>query len=498
MIRHVVMLMTSLILTSCNGKGDSKYVDVLSHYKKDYQKCNAAKFLIGNMNFHYGVKTKYLSIDSSDYTEFVTNYIGTLRAAQVQDSLHVQPVSFNVYDSSLMTSAFLIRNIDDAFDLYRNPIVKKYKEITFYNFLNYLLPYRVGFEELNDWRPYMKSRYGNYLQSFDLAKMSIKEISQVLRYELEGATHLSYHGSSGISQPAINQTVAQILKTKTVFSCEDYAIQSLYILRSLGIPSAYEIIPFFGKFNYGHAQESILFEDGKFYPVINGDTAPFKYQIAKMYRRTFQKQANPMLEVQQKGEDVNNIPAHFNHNDYIDITDERTPVSDIILNKIPNNMHNVAYLCVYNCGEWKPIEWASVRKQSSSTIFPSMGRKILYYAAFIGSDGMHFIKEPFILDTIGKMMPLNGQRKLYKNNAMEIDSYDRHSKVQPNIMYTLFYWDNKSQEWREKDKQKPKSTFLKFENVSNNLLYKVESSEINQIREEVRPFTYKDNKQTWW
>jgi hypothetical protein len=339
-------------------------------FKTDQQKSEAADFLLKNIDGHFAYHSRYLTPEGKDVTDFIFSYSGTSAIRHIQDSLSASLYVNRDPDNAFVTSNMFIKNINLAVNVFNNPIVKRQKWYPWSVFLEYVLPYRVGYEKIHDWRDYSYARYSSYLKTFDISDLKIQDICRLIRDEQQGTSrYLSYSHHNKLPS-SVNQTVEEILKLRIPFSCEDYTIRSMYVLRSLGIPAAYERIPLWGKFNYGHAQEAVMFENGRFYPNVIGDTVPFRYQIAKMYRRTFQIQKNPAEEMKKLGEDHSNIPNDFDYNYYIDITKERTPVSNLsfLINRPLAN--KVVYICVYNAGKWKPVEWSSLSKQKGKVTFP--------------------------------------------------------------------------------------------------------------------------------
>jgi hypothetical protein len=286
----------------------------------------------------------------------------------------------------------------------------------------------------------------------------------------------------------------QVLDIRVPFSCEDLTIRALYALRAIGIPAAYEKIPLWGKFNFGHAQESILFENGKFYPALYGDTIQFKYQIAKMYRSTFETQLNPYDEIRKRGEPIENIPEYFNYTNLIDITEERTDVSDIPVRSVTVPHCKVMYLCVFNGGKWKPVEWAAYDELNKSVLFRNMGRKILYQLMYFQNGKPHLVGAPFVLDTLGETVSLSGSET---KETVTATKSDRNKYIVTGQLYELFYWNATRSTWIKLQSQRATTASVQFENVPKRALYKIEPTEADHA-EPVRPFTMQDNQQIWW
>lgn len=496
---HIVcsmFILCTAILFSCYRPAppnvQEKYLKVLKHFENDPLKHQAASFIIKNISAQYALKLRYLNPEGKDLTEPLATYKGNLLAKALQDSLKVSMDMRRIHDVSTLDPDQLIKYIDEAFISYAHS--KKVYTFPFDTFMEYVLPYRVGYEDINDWRPYMFKRYSRYLSTFDYKKMKLHQLSLAVIADLDGSSSYVMRRLDHISKPSFNQTLDDILKIRVPFSCEDYAVRSLYILRSLGLPSAYEYIPLQGKFNYGHAQTAILTENGKFYPTVK-DTIQFRYQIAKMYRRTFSIQPNPKELILAAGEAENDIPRYFDYTNYVDISPERTDVSDVVLNNIESGNKPVAYLCVYNDGVWKPVEWSKVTGAGKQVRFKNMGRKILYQAAFSEAKSMKLVSAPFILDTLGNINPIKSPSNTARI-SLSIYRYDRHNDIEIDKGYVLYQWNTKINSWVLQQRKKSGYRKITFDNVLPSSLYKVEP--VTGSAEPVRPFTYSNNKQIWW
>lgn len=68
-----------------------------------------------------------------------------------------------IYDSKVITSEYLIENIDLAFQEWQKRPWNK--SLSFDDFCDLILPYRIGNERLSDWRSLYNAYYGNLLDS---------------------------------------------------------------------------------------------------------------------------------------------------------------------------------------------------------------------------------------------------------------------------------------------------------------------------------------------
>ena len=137
--------------------------EVIAHYAKlgDAEKLRAARFLVSNMRLHSFKDSPlldkyYAGIEQINkkykYPACVEQYdrlyeeLGRLADVKVRS------------DADALTAAGLIENIDMAFADWRNGLWARH--LTFDEFCEYLLPYRVGGEKVTPgWRKRMRDRY---------------------------------------------------------------------------------------------------------------------------------------------------------------------------------------------------------------------------------------------------------------------------------------------------------------------------------------------------
>ena len=467
-----------------------KYEKVLEHFKNDELKYKAAKFLIENIGDKYAIIKVFEDSSGKD----ISNKLRGFRGGETQeflDSIKATSASVVLPDSQVVSPDYLIKSIEEAFKNYNNNPLKI--KVPFATFCNFILPHRVGFEKVNDWRTYFNTRYTNYLKTFNKNKINDQFLISIFRQEQY--IWYNYGAKFGLAAfiPSYNQTIETILELKSPNNCEDIAVFYLYLYRSLGIPAAYEVIPFFGKFNAGHAETAIMNKNGKFQPA-SLDDDPFKYQIAKMYRRIYEKVPNPYVLIKEAGEDPYNIPEYFNSDHLVDITNERTIVSDITIPiSTLNKKNKVAYLCVYNWGQWKPVAWAKLDRVNSTLTFKNMGRKILYQLVKI-ENGIKLINSPFILDTLGTTISFNGSNKY---RSITVSKFDRKIDITPKRVYVIKYWNETLSDWKIIKKEVAVSGSMVFHRIPENILLKIE--EEGYTGDPVRPFTISaSGEQIWW
>lgn len=141
------------------GDNRGELEKVLEHYGQEPEKLEAARFLIRNMPHWYAYEGWQL--DS-------VRQMLALRKLDKESIKKWKQVSFyslpKVYDAQVITSNYLIENIDLAFKVW-----KKYpwnRSLDFDDFCEFILPYRIDNEPLSSWR---KLYYEHYTPILDIS-----------------------------------------------------------------------------------------------------------------------------------------------------------------------------------------------------------------------------------------------------------------------------------------------------------------------------------------
>jgi len=335
--------------------------------------------------------------------------------------------------------------------------------------------------------------YNAYLQSFDGEKDETFINSMVTEIQ-----RLSFHvydrtGLARYGRLSPDPSFDEIREVAHPYSCEDYALFKLYGYRSLGLAAAYEVVPLYGKFNHGHAEATLFHRDGKFHCTEGTTEMPYKYQIAKMYRRRFSIRESPYQKILSLGEREENIPEYFDMPYQDDITKERTIVSDITVSDgqlQDDRIGNVLYICVYNDGEWKPVEWAARQADAGQWRFRDMGRKILYHLSAYEDGFQQLVGSPFVLDSIGDVRHIAVPREAV-STRVAVRQYDRNKNISEGN-FKLYTWDVRHKNWQKQGIFAADGNALRL-SLSENALYKIEKDRTN-----TRPFSIADGGQIWW
>lgn len=303
----------------------------LEYYKQsgDKEKYQAACFLIENMPGKYSVYGNYQKI---------------------------------IYDIDVVIADSLIQSLEYSFRLWKqSPYLKN---CSFEDFCEYILPYRIATEPLvYYWKWDCKKRFGHSLKS----PLSIAEAAQIV--------------NKRIYVPIVSENQKGYLKSYSEMisgsngTCDDRAILTVMALRSIGIPAAFDYIPYWGSSNNGHSfcsvisgnQPLLVFQDA----IDSGQDYYFARKTPKVFRKTYKNQNLP----NKSGRKLKNIQEELPlFSSCIDVTAQhKIGIRDVKLAGLPESCHAI-YLSVFSPNGWLAVDRTFV--QSGEAIFESAGTGI--------------------------------------------------------------------------------------------------------------------------
>lgn len=386
---------------------------VIEHYHKigDPQKNKAVYYLIGNMHNKYWNSGEIVekheelfnildslhkhNIKISNNSNILsTKFDSIKRLAGVVSS---KKIKLNI-DCQEIKAEYLINNIDLAFKL--RDQTPWGKQLSFEQFCEYLLPYRVGHEPLEPWREYLFDRYKAFFDTVK-AKNSIEYASKFNNYLYSKQIF------------AINRTMweypfevpLQKLEKGKIGSCKHLTNYVARALRARGFPVAIDNTPLWGNHSRSHDWLVLFTEDGKKVPfnaVAAKFSADFHYKIAKAYRESF-------AYVDNNIPDSKEIPDRLKDNYRIDVTHEYTKVFDIEmqLKEIDDLKNKYAFICSFDDKNWVPQDWGRIKR--GRALFKNMGSDLVYLVMYYNEGNYYPASDPFILTGKGEVKYLTAK-----------------------------------------------------------------------------------------
>lgn len=411
-LKKNILISLSILLVSCSpykkqdlldssleiaGNNRIELEKVISHYKNDKQKTKAVVFLTQNMigkYYLYGnnVSEFHSYIDSMFQISSIEYNEKNIYSQYINQAKHIQDRSCIFMDLQTIKANFMIKQIDESFKFWQKPWNQF---LSFENFCELILPYRIGNEILEDWRPLYQAQFSKLLNdSIANAKEACIAVNNKLK-DLPIHIFLTSVRPSDIRPSSLINIKFGL--------CEDYAALAVFTMRSVGIPVAIEFIPHWGKGNSNHTFNSVYNDDKKYYDFSGGEQNPGEHLsrfdgIPKVYRRTFGLQRTSLALTH--GAEA--IPPFFKNPCIIDVTNNYPFIhSQNISIKLPEDKPNkkFAYLCVFDPTGWFPVDWGEIKK--GYVTFKNVGPDIIYQVACYNESQLSPLSSPFYVDSCG-------------------------------------------------------------------------------------------------
>jgi hypothetical protein len=453
----VVLLLSVISLFSCKtgkpdelenalefaGKNRGELEKVLAYYSKpaDSLQLKAAKFLILNMPYHYGYYGKEVNtysnifsiIDTVSYTkESLSNddksKIGdnVLEAYGRPDPERAE----KIYDSRILTAAYLINNIEFAFKAWQK--TPWAKQVSYNDFCDYILPYRTKEERVEYWRPPFYEQNKKWLQYGNGASRVFGDINWHLNSETSFTVFFDKYYP-------FNQSIGDIIRGR-IGSCQNTSFLATSAMRAVGLPVGYDYIMHWGNSNSRHYMPHLVGRFDSLHLITNENVQENTWHlvdfssefnesrhkftldemteglyiqnvrtIPKVYRYTY-SQSSLLLDL-NKNVPKEYLSPEFYQTNLKDVTDEYVTTSDVILPVADSlRRYQAAYLCVFDLQGWQPV--AVTKINNGEAKFLQLGRQTMYLPTVYHNEKHWAVGSPFYVDSLNKVHPLTaGNRK---------------------------------------------------------------------------------------
>jgi len=481
--------LNAILHISGNNRAEVQNAIIYFQRKGEADKLAALYFLLRNMPEHLSssyywvdIKNNSVAFNEFDYPTFDKALDAFDNLRKTHPGVHPHPTNFD--DLTTVKSAFLIDNIEHAFIEWKR---SAYKNISFNDFCEYILPYRVSVEPLQLWRGTYEKRY-NFLTT----AIKTKGIENGLSYFGEDLK-LWFEGTFGENterHEPLPRLGAQQLLFRKKGPCEDIADLTVFALRSQGVPVTVDIVPAWATSTGGHFLNAVFDPQMRLMDINvsghNGLTRKKGKEPGKVIRTTFAKQNHTVADL----ETPNNIPDNFlRSRTYIDVTDQYWETGNISVDLMPTSKKAV-FASVFNHFQWKPIWWAGISNNKAT--FTKMCKGAVYLPIYFDNGILHAAAWPVLLDyeRVKTLRPLLNQRTI-----LRITDKDNYIKIQANKLYRLYFWNGK---WELSGTQvgTQGNPVLIFPNTPKDALYLL-VPEYSKGKD--RPFIQEDNGSlSWW
>jgi len=251
-------------------------------------------------------------------------------------------------------------------------------ELDFDQFCEYVLPYRVGHEQVENWRLNLYTKYQHLRNSFKndplrLARGIYKDTDKSL---VSNLTISSYP----FDIPASKMQLAHC------GNCKNISNYTVMALRANGIPSTIDYVTSMGNKGTSHEWVSVLI-DGRFLPL----EAKNQYNMSKVFRTTYSTQYKTNSD-----KDIHPILLDPYR---IDVTDEYVKTFDIDIHLRPRTNKKHAMICTYGNNKWVPQDFGIIK--NSQVRFKKIGADVLYLAMYYEDGRLIPASNPFVLQKDG-------------------------------------------------------------------------------------------------
>lgn len=416
--RKLFVLMTLMILFSCSnpldkaldfaGDNRKELEDILEYFqeKGDETALKAARFMVSNMPGHrsmYGCYREYYDVVDSLFFAGLSADDAYSHIREVSDS-YGKKIGYD-YDSRIITSEYLIKDIETAVRQWENG--QWANHLDFDEFCEWLLPYTCSSSQpLDDWRSDLEPFAKGYIDELNVCddykgnpRAAICRVNDALKSMIEKQKWMHTSYGHPISRP---ETFVKLPGA----TCQEYAEVAVRVMRSKGIPVGIDFTPQWPDRLYGHywcVFPNLRGKTSMFNPFsTNPDYPHYSHaEFAKVYRRTYSPNEEYLKLIRRhKG----NVPSVCPDAFFKDVTGEYMETADIkvpLLKGIHLSRRDV-YIAVFDNNDWKPVSWGKARM--GKACFTGMGRRITYMVLGYVNDNLVPVSHPFYLDAQGKMM----------------------------------------------------------------------------------------------
>lgn len=414
------------LVLNAAGENRDELEKVIDHYNQnpaDSLKLKAAYFLIGNMIGKFYYEGELLDIYSECFRLFSDDQVRNEKILDSIAGIH-GPFSVNSLDMKLdlehLKATYLINNIDMAFKVWHEQPWGK--DISFNQFCEYILPYRVGTERPEYDRSEIYRQYNSLLDSVRMAGGTAIDACSVINNEFKRNRWQWTHILSSFPDFPVNA-----LLNHRIGNCREMVDLTIFVMRALGIPVTIDFTPQWGaRSRMGHNWNVVLDKEGKnqvFMGTISNPGVKHlsdDHKITVVYRKTFTRQPQSLAMVKRKNEEV---PPFFYNSHFKVVSEEyfKNFNVSILLDKKEAKGKEYAYACVFNNVNWIPVSWGKIKKYE--VVFPNLScNGIVYLPAYYSEGYLIPANDPFIFKPDGKITFLNTD-KIYKQDMILCRKY---------------------------------------------------------------------------
>lgn len=386
------------------GDNRGELEKVLTHYEDDSLKLKSAIYLIESMPLYYS----YTGSELDSLKRALSQYADSGAYDKTLKYLEKFPYKklTKEYDAKIITSDYLIENIEYSFKVWHETPWGKY--ISFKDFCEFILPYRIKDEPLTHWK---KEFYHKFKPTLD----SLYQGTNVVEAAACLSRHLSdWHYQNKLSGPHLS---ALYLADQRIGDCVSIADFGCYVMRSVGVPSAIDTYLWSPATHISHTWNTVLDTTG--YTVsFNWGAKSIRRggnlvnKKGKVYRYCYSLQKERLTATLQ------NRKFHIGLSDCClrDVSTAYFPSNEIKVNcdliKEKNKDHTV-WIGVFNKRKWIPIGEGSYKNGQAT--FRDIEEGLIYMPLYDDNGKLREASYPFKIDKAsGELLSYKPEGNDYK------------------------------------------------------------------------------------
>lgn len=352
------------------GENRKELEKVLEHYKDDSLKLKAAIFLIENMPYYFSYKGDGIEALKRLKEKEVKKAYGT----RIYPTAELSAGNLKKeYDVKSIMADYLIENIDLAFMAWEQRAWSKY--ISFDDFCEWVLPYRIKNEPLERWRKVYYEKYAPVLDSI-YQGTDIVEAAYKMREYLnnEGFEFDNFHTICLGALFSLNTRLG---------SCVEYSDLNTYVMRALGLPVTTDFLLISPTHRGAHTwnvlrdttQQDIAF----LYSGTKPTRKPINRKLGKVYRNCFQITDEKVPGMYQNPD----VPGTLQNPFIKDVTERYFGKNEATID-ISRNKEKYAYLGMFSQSKWIPVDIAV--SQNGKATFKNLDLFVIYQPLFYSKE----------------------------------------------------------------------------------------------------------------
>ena len=425
----LILILISYVCYSCTynsntkktlelaGNNQKELLKVIEYYKNEPNKKTATFFLLSNMSYKFAYSGELLEhydmllhvFDSlykqKVYTgdpavikqtwDFLTSQYGPLLISRLDTT----------YDCHILTSDFLINNIDTAFASWKR--APSYITDNFESFCEFVLPYRISNETIELYR---KDYFNKYHSLVDSAKDNALDL--LSRFNSEFSWNQKYKTSAKMWDYPVALPISK-MELCHRGSCRQLCVYCALVMRACGLPVTIDRVNCWGNRSQGHEWNVLLLKGDSILPFdpFSKERMQFVYKPTKIFRSMFSNNHLPN-NAPKEGE----VPSHMINPNEKDVTEQYGPTYDITIDCIyPDyrlKQNNYSVICIFDNKDWIPVYWGTIQKNRMT--FKKMMGDVCYMAAYYEDGEIFPASDPFILEKDGtiRFFKANNQKPI--------------------------------------------------------------------------------------